>query len=346
MKEIKLEDFTIVPILSSLRRVDMSDEEYFSKTYQDYVSNSRLKNINPNEGGSPALYKNPPHFSTSSLEIGSAVHECLLQPEEFELAPKLSKPTAKLGTCVDAIIKFRKQGFSIYDSIIKASYEADYYAGRLTPSKIHTIIEKGLPYYMAQKSLKGTEITLSDPDWDTATKCIKSLQNNQIIMDKLHPTTMFGDTIPSYNEDAMFIDYAVLYQGRSIILKYKMKIDNWTIDKDNKVLTLNDLKTSFKPVNWFMNPEYGSFAHYHYARQFAFYSDVLRMYCMKEYGYNQNEWDFKANVLVVSTSEECSSKCYAINPTQIKKGRKEYKELLKRVAYYEMFGYDEEVKFV
>jgi hypothetical protein len=276
----------------------------------------------------------------------SAVHECLLQPEEFELAPKLSKPTAKLGTCVDAIIKFRKQGFSIYDSIIKASYEADYYAGRLTPSKIHTIIEKGLPYYMAQKSLKGTEITLSDPDWDTATKCIKSLQNNQIIMDKLHPTTMFGDTIPSYNEDAMFIDYAVLYQGRSTILKYKMKIDNWTIDKDNKVLTLNDLKTSFKPVNWFMNPEYGSFAHYHYARQFAFYSDVLRMYCMKEYGYNQNEWDFKANVLVVSTSEECSSKCYAINPTQIKKGRKEYRELLKRVAYYEMFGYDEEVKFV
>ena len=276
----------------------------------------------------------------------SAVHECLLQPEEFELAPKLSKPTAKLGTCVDAIIKFRKQGFSIYDSIIKASYEADYYAGKLTPSKIHTIIEKGLPYYMAQKSLKGTEITLSDPDWDTATKCIKSLQNNQIIMDKLHPTTMFGDTIPSYNEDAMFIDYAVLYQGRSTILKYKMKIDNWTIDKDNKVLTLNDLKTSFKPVNWFMNPEYGSFAHYHYARQFAFYSDVLRMYCMKEYGYNQNEWDFKANVLVVSTSEECSSKCYAINPTQIKKGRKEYRELLKRVAYYEMFGYDEEVKFV
>jgi hypothetical protein len=77
MKEIKLEDFTIVPILSSLRRVDMSDEEYFSKTYQDYVSNSRLKNINPNEGGSPALYKNPPHFSTSSLEIGRKILNCL-----------------------------------------------------------------------------------------------------------------------------------------------------------------------------------------------------------------------------------------------------------------------------
>lgn len=346
MKEIKLEDFTIVPILSSLRRVDMSDDEYFSKTYRDYVSNSRLKNINPEEGGSPALYKNPPHITSQSLCLGSAVHQAVLQPESFVMAPKLGRPTAKLGNCIDYIIKYRKQGCSIYESIIRASVSADYYKDRLTDTKIKEIIKKGLKYYLASKSLKKNEIVLSDPDWDTATKCIKSLQNNQTIMDKLHPTTILGDEIPSYNEDAMFIDYAVLYQGRSTILKYKMKIDNWTIDKDDKILTLNDLKTSFKPVNWFMNSEYGSFVHYHYARQFAFYSDVLRMYCMKEYGYNQNDWTFKANVLVVSTSEDCSSKCYAINPTQIKRGRKEYQELLKRVAYYEMFGYDEEVKFV
>ena len=60
MKEIKLDDFKILPDLNSLKRVDMSDDEYFSDKYKDYVSNSRLKLINPEEGGSPEKYKNPP----------------------------------------------------------------------------------------------------------------------------------------------------------------------------------------------------------------------------------------------------------------------------------------------
>ena len=117
MKQINFKDFKVIPILSSIKRIDMSDEEYFSKTYRNYVSNSRLKNINPIEGGSPSLYKNPPHFSTQSLVVGSAVHERLLQPESFELAPKMGKPSAKLGACIDAAIKFRKEGHSIYDSM-------------------------------------------------------------------------------------------------------------------------------------------------------------------------------------------------------------------------------------
>lgn len=77
MEEVYFKDFTIIPILSSLKRVDMSDEEYFSKKYRDYVSNSRLKNINPSEGGSPESYANPPHFSTNSLEIGRKILNCL-----------------------------------------------------------------------------------------------------------------------------------------------------------------------------------------------------------------------------------------------------------------------------
>lgn len=346
MKEINFKDFKVIPILSSIKRIDMSDEEYFSKTYRDYVSNSRLKNINPIEGGSPSLYKNPPHFSTQSLVVGSAVHERLLQPESFELAPKMGRPTAKLGNCIDAAIKYRKQGYSIYESIIKGSNDADYYAGRLTYSRIKSILKAGLPYYFVQKNLKGTEIVLSDSDHDTVTSCIKSVENNSKIINTLYPETAFGDKIPSYNEDAFFMDYIVMYKDKATILKYKMKIDNWTIDTENKVLTLNDLKTSYKPASWFMNPEYGSMYHYHYYRQFALYGDILQLYCMKEYGYTPKIWDFKANVLVVSTSDPYESQCFPISDNLIKKGRREYMQLLKRVAYYEIFGYEEEVKFI
>lgn len=66
----KFSDFKIVPDLNSIRRVDMDDDVYFSNKYSDYISNSRLKYIDPKDGGSPELYKNPPHFTTSSLNIG------------------------------------------------------------------------------------------------------------------------------------------------------------------------------------------------------------------------------------------------------------------------------------
>ena len=123
-----------------------------------------------------------------------------------------------------------------------------------------------------------------------------------------------------------------------------MKADNWTIDEQNKILTLNDLKTTSKPNPWFMKPEYGSFYHYHYHRQFALYLMMLEAYCIKEYGFNHN-WKVYGNVLVINTSD-FDAKLFKVNKTQLEQGRIEYQKLLKQVAYYELNGYDEEVEFV
>ena len=108
--QIKFSDFEIVPIMKSVHKEEISDEVYFSNKYKKYVSNSRLKNINPTEEGNPQLFKNPPKLSTTSLLVGSSVHECLLQPSEFELAPKLGKPTAKLGVVVEMVYDLRRKG--------------------------------------------------------------------------------------------------------------------------------------------------------------------------------------------------------------------------------------------
>lgn len=107
---VKFSDFEIIPIMKSVRKEEISDEIYFSNKYSRYISNSRLKYINPAEEGSPQLFKTPPRLSTTSLVNGSAVHECLLQPAEFELAPKLGKPTAKLGAVVEMVYDLRKKG--------------------------------------------------------------------------------------------------------------------------------------------------------------------------------------------------------------------------------------------
>ena len=101
--QVKFSDFKIIPLLDSIKRLDIDDNTYFSSKYRNYVSNSSLKYINPDENGSPDLFKNPPHFTTSSLNIGSSVHELLLQPDSFVLGPKLHKPTANLGQVADYV---------------------------------------------------------------------------------------------------------------------------------------------------------------------------------------------------------------------------------------------------
>ena len=124
-----------------------------------------------------------------------------------------------------------------------------------------------------------------------------------------------------------------------------MKIDNWTIDEDNKVLTLNDLKTSSKPCAWFMNPDWGSMKKYHYARQFLCYSDILKKYCEKEFGYGE-DWTFKANVCVVETFGEHNSKCFKVPEKRMEAARPEFEKLMKMIGYYTIYGYDEEVEFI
>ena len=346
MNKIQLSDFQIIPIVSSVKRLKISDDVYFKK-YADCVSNSRLKHINQYEGGNFQQYIENPPFSSQSLAIGSAIHELLLQPESFELAPKMNRPTAKLGEVIDAVHRYRCNGDSIYDSISKACRNVGYYVNQID-SKIPFIIKSGLEYYKVKSqytSNSGKEgIFLADKDWDIVDSCLKSCLSNTNFINKLHPRDGFMEPLPTFNEDAIFLDVLVTYKDKYTILKLKMKADNWTIDEENKIVTLNDLKTSSKPVAWFMNKEYGSFYHYHYYRQFAFYFLLLQTYCIKEYGYNY-KWKMNGNVLVVNT-KEFESGVYSVNKYQIEQGRKEYERLLKQVAYLQIFGDSEEVEFV
>lgn len=349
--KVKFSDFKIVPVIDSIRRVDMDDETYFSAKYSKYISNSRLKNIDPAEQGSPELYKNPPHLTTTSLAVGSAVHECLLQPDSFVLAPKMNKPTAKLGQVADYVYTHKSENIPIEQTIRAASAEIGYYVNQIE-SKIPFIIEKCTPYWNELdkprwKKEGVEEIFLSDSDYETVSGCLKSCFDNKQIMEKLHPTDVFGDPVESYNEIAFFIDFLVTYKDKKCTtLHFKMKADNYTVDKENKIVTLNDLKTTGKPVAWFMNPEYGSMTHYHYFRQMYIYMWVLWLYCSKQYGASKESgWKSDANMLVVQTFPDFNSKCYNVGKDWMLKGKKEAEELLKRVAAYQILGWKSEIEF-
>ena len=348
-EKVKLSDFKVIPDINSVRREDISDEIYFSNNYAHYISNSRLKWIDPKANGNPALFKSNPKIINGALELGSAIHELLLQNELFELAPKVGKPGEKLGRVFDLIPKYLKENMSLDEAIKCASLKVDYYS-KCIDSKIDSIKNDWNAYLsrltkLPEETEKIRRI-VSDKNWDIVNACVKSCNNNPEIFNKLHPKDIFGNPIESHYEDAFFINYIVTYKNKyCAILPFKMKADNWTIDYENKIVTLNDLKTTGHSVNDFML-EGRSFDKFSYARQMAVYSEILMLYLMKNNGVSyKNGWHLNTNMLVVETIPNNWSRCFNVKYEQLSNGKLMLRELLARVAYCEMFGYDKEIEF-
>ena len=339
--KINLNEITINPDLDSIERIPMSDEEYFGPKYSNYTSNSRLKLINPDDGGSPLKYKEGfKNNQEGYLALGTCVHSGVLTPNEFILGPDLNKPTAKLGLVIDKIIKYRDKGYKIIDSINMACHEVDYYKNSINDSRINKIISEGLNYYI--NNPKDGSIILPSKDRKICIKCIENLKINKSIMNLINPKDIFGDPIESYTEDAFFMDFICNHNDKECRIKFKMKADSWSIDHDNKVLTLNDLKTTSKPVNEFLG---NSFIKFHYYTQFSLYLYVLIQYCKQKYGYDEN-WTYDCNVMVVGTRGDNETAVYKVIDPFIKEGKKEFCRLLKMVAYCEMYGYDDDYMFI
>ena len=361
---MNLDNYKVEFLRETVHTKELSDAEYFSSDYKQYVSNSKLKLINPDEGGTPQKFRDGIKSEyNASFEFGSSVHQCILQPEEFLLSDYPFKPSAKLGLFVDNVIKYRAKGLSIKDSMLKASDKANYYKGKLSPKIIKTAIQKGLRYYYdsvfndIHLDEYGREVIILNEKLKNDVKsCISAVNGNVKIKKLLHGQN-FTDTIEYYNEQAIFIDIAVtLPNGKTIIVPFKLKFDNYSIDPEEKIVKLNDLKTTGKPCSYFMGDFIptlnedgvktgeqwvnGSFQTYRYYRQIAIYMLILQWYLKS---LNYNDYTYQANMMVVESTPDFKSEVYPISQAYIKKGLEEFKELICRVAWHEHYGYDKEL---
>ena len=268
LSEIKLEALT-----DTLRTDKISDQEYFSKKYSAYVSNSRLGYINPEQGGSPEKFFTPTgNIYSDSLILGSAVHEIVLQPEFFELV-EIQRPTAKLGFVCDYIWDHSGDSHEITDKLIqKASEEICYYKDSLTAKRINDILESYAVYKesrLAYKEKPGIEpMFLSSKMYETANKCITACNENKDFQKILYPPYMEEKPI-SENEKAFLLDIKCSFPDKDpIVVRLKSKLDNFTIDFDSNTITVNDLKTIGAILPKFDGEE-GNFGRFHYHRELA-----------------------------------------------------------------------------
>jgi len=336
---------------TNIKGMKISDDIYFKTPG---ISNSKLKYIDPLEDGSPEKYTNGIPFKYDvSLELGSSIHEQFLSSDEYELSSYEGKPSAKKGYFIDCFYKFRKQGKTIQESIDLASAKADYYSGKMTLNRFRSVVKDGLEYYLKLvngefKHPKKEVRVLPKAQLESCKAALHSLSKNKNIQELLAPNTLIPKQF--LNEFAFFIDLNVtLENGGKITIPFKGKADSIIIDHENKMIYLNDLKTTSKPCSTFMGTLYegswynGSFQKLHYYRQFACYLMLLQMYCEQILGLT--DYNYKCNVIVVETTGKNEAKIFPINNSYIQYGAKEFKELICRVAFHELYGYDQTIEF-
>lgn len=335
---MQLSEIKLTPLLDTLQLVKISDSEYFSPKYGEYISNSRLGLLNPRQGGSPESFFTgfKDEGFISSLVIGSAVHELVLQNESFELAPALGKPTAKMGAMADELYPvWLKHPIRTAD-ITEASNKINYYKGKLTPDRIKQVNEQCIPYWKARKQLVSNSnkelIYLDDKSRDTVYNCVEALTNNSQVQELLHPSGLIDAPI-SLNENALLLDVqAECPNGKTFIIHLKAKLDNFTIDLESDTIVVNDVKTIGKVVSEIDS----NISKYHYSRELAMYLFLLRLYVIKEYGIENPT--MKANYLVVSTVPQYYTKVRAMTKKECYEGLHEFQTLLRYAAY--QIGYN------
>lgn len=326
----------LIPLLETLRLENIDDKVYFSDKYGDYISNSKLGLINPDQGGSWEKYKAGfagNKIYSDSLKFGSAIHESQLQPESFFIVDTVNRPTAKVGFISDLLYTTKERELTT-ELISKAALEVDYYKGILSKNQVDKVKETLIPYFKQRREFEATLDTDKTPIYLDATTreryyaCANALNANNKIQSLLKPKGVLSDPL-SYNEQTILLDVEVRIENQEpFILKLKSKLDNFTIDTENNVITVNDIKTTGKRVNLF----HEAIDTYHYCRELGMYSWLLGLCAQKFYGLNNPV--VKGNFLVVSTIPQYYTKVVPMTKSMFLKGFKEFKTLLELVANY------------
>ena len=274
-----------------------------------------------------------------------------MQPDDFEISDYQNKPAGKLGFFVEKVYENRKSGMKIVDSIEKASIDANYYAGKLTKKILRNAMKLGLDYYLRLSNGEfnpenGKEkYVLSKKLYDSAHACINSINRNGAIQ-RILSQNLF-EPKEFYNEIALFSDIEVVFpDGVSTIIRFKGKLDSVVWDPEKKILYLNDIKTTSKSLSYFMGyiyndvPYDGVFEHRSYYTQLYIYSVLLQMYFQKILGID--DYTLYTNIFAVETTGEYRSESFRINNSYIELGKKEFKELMVRLAWHTTYGFDKD----
>lgn len=294
--------------------VKMTDAEYFSSKYEDYISNSRLGLINPDEGGSIQAFFDG--FSrnryVASFEVGSAVHALVLQPESYFLS-NADLPDGKLGLFARELHELGFKDRDIPDEAISELIgRFGWFGTNPTQEKVNKI------RYNCSKFLEQTAdedvpegmipIYLSSKQAIVVHEAIKGLKENLDIARLMSCRDSEDGDTSCFNEHAVFAKARITVDGKTTILKLKSKLDKFIVDGDK--FDIIDLKTSSFGPDHFQE----SMKRFHYHRQAAFYKMML------EALYSTDGLSFGSFNFVIVSTYDFTTGTYKVGKAELEKG--------------------------
>ena len=318
-------------------------KEYFDKVA---VSNSDMKNINPEQGGTPAKYKKyvidgeKEQMESPSLENGKLIHLYVEDPGKFVVSD-VERPTDTLAEWIEEV--FSKVGPDHIDkeSSLLREVILDCRDGRYGKMKEETVLAKFYDRldYMEHLALATNELCMTGKQKELVAKCTDSLRANKLASKLLFEEgDTFGDV--EYNELPVYWEEKVpVYgetdeaNGEEVVkqtLKCKALIDRLQVSPTNKRAVLTDLKTTGKPISLFP----GSFKYYRYGRQVSWYLLAVCRFLEEQYpDIPVEDWALEANIVAVETTGLYETKVFGVTPEVTDKGMSEYKDCVERIAY-------------
>lgn len=296
------------------------------------ISNTSLSYINPEQGGSPKKFIN--FFSefkelqeSISLERGSLLHDWHEHQENFVIAD-VEKPSIMMAGWVERVFKsLQLANLSPNDLSIEIifNYREGAYSNIKDTTKLwNKFNDEGMSYLRFLFSVEG-KVAMTTETKNIVTKSMDALKEHKKANNILFSEPSEGNK--RIKELEVYWEIKIPEYEKPV--KFKAKLDNTIIDYKHKIVYLNDLKSTSKPVSTFKR---GSFVYYRYYRQLAFYTTAVFQYLI-QIGEDPKEWSVIPRIIAVD-SVLYNVHSFTIAPEWLTLGHKEMTELVNRVIWH------------
>lgn len=265
-------------------------------------------------------------ISGKFLERGTMIHEYILQPEEFwkdyEIldfeSPKVKQ---KKDFCELFANLLSIEPFSNEQDLLLKAYKNAYSNNKTDEQCLVDAIKLKNLYidYIKYLRISHTKNVISFADVQMLKK-IKNNLNNHIAARKL----LWEYTGDSYNE------FHINWTHSGTKVDCKSLLDKVTIDNENKVVTLIDLKTTSDIFNFKHSVE-----EYDYYRQIQFYFEALEWYFTNELKEDWNSYEKKAYIIAIQTNNNYNVRVFnMLNQEELSNRSNIIANTLKEISYH------------
>lgn len=266
-----------------------------------------------------------PDEKSSAMDRGTMIHMYLLQPEEFEKTYQIfngvvPKTEQQKKFCEELAHTVELEPNKALLSAFKAAYKVTTQSDEITLSKAK---EKASMYDKYIELLRNREdkIQITPKDMSMLDVIDANVLHHKLAYKLLHPK--IGE-----NHHEFHINWEHHTDDKNVI-PCKSLIDCCTFDKDNKVCTLVDIKTTIH-IGCFEE----SVNQYDYTRQLYFYKLALMWYIENELLEKPDDWRFKYYIIAIDTTGRYNVRVFELTENQLQHNKALLDDVFERLTYH------------